>query len=361
MGKQSEWVMRKYFFPVLFISLLIFPADAFAGSKTKAQVLSYMASLPSQSSKKVLSGQFIGWCGEIDSGLFDRINSISGHYPGLMSGNYAAWGGCSSSSTIINTVNTHLKAHWAAGGLVEVAWHAFNPATMSWDHDTNVNLVDLVTNGTTTNTNWKSMLDVVATGLADLRDAGVVVIFRPFLEMNGYPNTGFWWAGEDGTQYRNMWIYTYNYLTTTKGLNNLLWMFAPDASGLDPSTWYPGSSYVDLVGVDYYSSSGRFQQASQYSYLTGLGKPFAMAEIGQCDYSGSGCDAKDSTYIITDLNDGMPNAIYWSNWNSVWALDNHNNLSTLLSDPRVINRDDNPSGDTDQSKKPSSPARVLIQ
>lgn len=364
MGIQSERFMRKYLLPVLFILVFIFPADASAGPKTRAQVLSYLASLPSQSNKKVLSGQFIGWCGGIDAGLFDRIHSISGKYPGLMSANYSPFSGCGSASNLISGPNSYLKTFWAAGGLVEVAWHAFNPVTMSWDHSTNVDLVELVTNGTTTNTNWKSMLDTVATALGDLQDNGVVVIFRPFLEMNSYPNTGFWWAGEDGTQFRNMWIYTYNYLTTTKGLHNLLWVFAPDATGLDPSPWYPGGAYVDIVGVDYYSSSGTFSQPSSYSYLTGLGKPFALTEIGQCDFSGSGCTAKDSTNIITGIKNNMPSTVYWSNWNDVWALDYHNNLPALLSDPWVVNRDDNPSGTllpSGQNKLPVSPRGITIQ
>ena len=368
MGKRSAQGMKRYWLPILFILLLIFPADVSAASKTKAQVLSYLASLPSQSNKKVLSGQFIGWCGEIDTGLFDRIHSISGAYPGLMSANYTPWSGCGSAPNLISGPNSYLKAHWAAGGLVEVAWHAYNPVTLSWDHSTNVDLVQLVTNGTTTNTNWKSMMDTVAAALGDLQNNGVVVIFRPFLEMNSNPNTGFWWAGEDATQFRNMWIYTYNYLTTTKGLTNLLWVFAPDATGLNPSPWYPGTAYVDIVGLDYYSSSGSFPQPSVYSYLAGLGKPFALTEIGQCDFSGSNCAAKDSTNIITSIKNNMPSSVYWSNWNEMWALDYHDNLSALMSDAWVVNRGDNPSGAATiappapvQTKTPVSPAGISVQ
>ena len=51
MGKQFEQAMKKYFLPAWFILLIIFSADASAGSKTKAEVLSYITSLPSQSDK----------------------------------------------------------------------------------------------------------------------------------------------------------------------------------------------------------------------------------------------------------------------------------------------------------------------
>lgn len=365
MGKQSEQVMKKYLLPVMFILLLIFPSDASAEAKTKAQVLSYLTSLPSQSSKKVLSGQFIGWCGEIDSGLFDRIHSISGKYPGLMSANYTPWHGCGSAE-FINGANSMLKTHWAAGGLVDVSWHPFNPATGNWGNEV-CNLVDLVTNGTGTNTNWKAMLDVVAAGLQDLKDSGVVVIFRPFVELN---SVGWlWFSGKDAKQFQNMWIYTYNYLTTTKGLTNLIWAFSTNPYWGSGTEYYPGSSYVDIVGLDYYpygwdGNWDRFPYLHEYADLSALGKPFALMELGQCPGDSTGCAAKDSTYVITDIKNNFPNTVWWSNWNAHWALDQQYNLSTLLSDPLVITRDDKPSGATvvsGQSKKPSSPAGILIQ
>jgi len=309
-------------------------------ARTKAEVLAYLASLPSRSSKRTLSGQFIGWCGGEDSTLFDRIHASAARYPAVMSGNYANFG-CTTAADLISNTNAYLKVHWAAGGLVEVGWHADNPVTMSWNNSTSVNFIDLVTNGTTTNTNWKTLMDRVATALADLRDSGVVVIFRPLHQMNG---NWFWWGAKDGTKFKNAWIYTYDYLTTTKGLNNLLWGFAFDWNGGSASTWYPGSSYVDIVGVDYYSSSGNVGVPSNYSYLTGLGKPFAFTEMGQCDPSGSGCTAKDSNLIITGIKANAPATVYWSNWDEVWSLDYHNNVPKLLNDPWVVNREDNPSG-----------------
>ncbi len=78
MGNQSEQGMKKYLLPVLFILLLIFPADASAGSKTRAQVLSYLTSLPSQSNKKVLSGQRTGFLNDSVNGHDNHGNDIFG-------------------------------------------------------------------------------------------------------------------------------------------------------------------------------------------------------------------------------------------------------------------------------------------
>ena len=363
MGKFYGQSRKKYVLTVMFLSLISFSFDAFAGAKTKSEVLSYLNSLPSQSSKKVLSGQFIGWCGEVDPGMFDRIHTASGHYPAVMSGNYARFGECSSSSGLISGVNSNLKTHWAAGGIVEVGWHADNPVTMSWDHGTAVNLVDLVTNGTSTNTNFKALLDEVAVGLQDLKDANIVVIFRPFLEMNG---DWFWWGDQDGTQFKNAWIYMHNYLVNTKGLTNLLWAFAYDSSGgTAASTYYPGSAYVDIVGMDYYPSSqtGRMSSLSNYSYLTGLGKPFAFTEFGQCNYLG--CPSpQNNAYQIDDIKTYAPSAVYWSNWNETWSMDYNSNVSALMNDPSVVTREDSPSQSaavSSQSKKPSPPSGFTIK
>ena len=362
MGKYHEQSMKKYLLSLLFISLLLFPADTFAGAKTKIEVLSYMTSLPSQSSKKILSGQFIGWCTENDT-LFTNIYAKSGKYPALMSGDYADFG-CPTGADLI-TYNAYLKAHWAAGGLIEVAWHADNPVTMEWDHTTPVNLVDLIKNGTTTNTNWKAMMDRVAIGLQDLKDNGVVVIFRPFLEMNG---DWFWWGNKDGTEFKNAWIYTYNYLTTTKGLNNLLWAFSYNNNyGAAASTYYPGYSYVDITGVDAYpeSQTGEIGAISDYSYLSGLGKPFALTEVGVCNYLG--CPSPQNlSDIISDIKTYAPNSIYWNNWDDTWSMDYGTNVSTLLNDPWVVNRSDNPSGaagsgPTIQNRRPSPPSGFSIQ
>jgi beta-mannanase len=35
-------------------------------------------------------------------------------------------------------------------------------------------------------------------------------------------------------------------------LHNLLWIYAPDQSASNPSIYYPGDNYVDIVALDVY-------------------------------------------------------------------------------------------------------------
>ncbi len=44
----------------------------------------------------------------------------------------------------------------------------------------------------------------------------------------------------------------FNYFTNTKQLHNILWVYSPDQSRTNPSMYYPGDSYVDIVALDVY-------------------------------------------------------------------------------------------------------------
>jgi len=318
-------------------------ADPNATEKTNV-VLAYLKSLPSKSDKKVLSGQFFGWMYSEDPELFPRIHQMSGKYPAIMSGNYADFGG---EWGDFSTTNSLLVNHWNSGGLVEVAVHIDNPVTGTWELSTYVDLVQLVTPGTMLNNRWNTELDRIATGLSELQNNGIVVLFRPLLEMNG---DWFWWGARNGTEFKNLWIYAFDYLTERKNLHNLLWVYALNANTGDTLTYFPGDQYVDVVGVDYYSSSGNFPTAYEYQTLKNLGKPFAPTELGQCDPSGENCPSADSRKIINSIKQNMPDAVYWSNWEDVWALDRQSHLSDLFSDPWVISR-----GEIDLGSPPHAP------
>jgi mannan endo-1,4-beta-mannosidase len=44
----------------------------------------------------------------------------------------------------------------------------------------------------------------------------------------------------------------FNYLTNTNNLHNILWVYSPDQSRANRTTYYPGSSYVDIAALDVY-------------------------------------------------------------------------------------------------------------
>ncbi len=52
--------------------------------------------------------------------------------------------------------------------------------------------------------------------------------------------------------YKSVWMDLFNYMTNTKNLHNLLWIYSPDQGAPNPSMYYPGDDYVDIVALDVY-------------------------------------------------------------------------------------------------------------
>ena len=144
---------------------------------------------------------------------------------------------------------------------------------------------ELVTEGTELNNQWKLQADNIAGYLKQLRDANIPVLWRPYHEMNG---VWFWWCnhpGEDG--FKKLWIMMYDYFTNHHKLNNLLWVWNPNAPRDIPGDeafsyemFFPGVEYVDVLTADVYAQD--YKQSHHDDLLElGGGKLIALGEIGQ--------------------------------------------------------------------------------
>ena len=87
-----------------------------------------------------------------------------------------------------------------------------------------------------------------------------------------------------GPQFVNLWKYTFNYLTSTKGLTNIIWLMP--FSGSPNAAYYPGKAFVDIGGPDEYSkpanlltftASGNYNPAAN---IFGSSMPIALHETG---------------------------------------------------------------------------------
>lgn len=330
-------------------------ADPLATQKTKA-VLNYLSNLPTGTSNRIISGQFeeINSYGSGMSNDIAGIYSKTGKYVGMMGRDYR-WDNANSANNLIISYSN-------SGGLITISDHFDNPATGgdAWD-TSNVDFTQLITNGTTSNNRFKGYLDSLSTNLGNLQNNNVVALFRPFHEMNG---SWFWWGGKDPQQYKNLWIYTFNYLTQTKGLHNLLWVYSSNGD-LD-LTYYPGSQYVDVVGVDLYGTGSAISKVSGYDQLTSLGKPFGLTEWGTCGggvtWTPSACSPSDISGIGAGIRQNMPKTVFWMAWNGVYSMNYNNGVSALLSDPWVITRDEiSLSGGPSDTTPPSAPTNLRIR
>ncbi|WP_354642687.1 glycosyl hydrolase [Kitasatospora camelliae] len=323
------------------------PADAGATPRTRA-VLDWLGHLPDRGlTHRTASGFFAGYSGADtpESGKdfaaqYRQVAELAdrtGQFPAVLACDYASgWTPAPNPApTRIDTgCNQALIDHARAGGLVSVSVHLPNPvAGAPWRGPLPAqDFRSLTDPATPAGQAWRAELDRIADGLQTLADAGVPVLFRPFHEMNG---DWFWWGGQAPADFTALWRSTYDHLTGTRGLHNLLWVYAPDCGRGDPTDHYVGKAYADVVGLDCYSNSPSTIGTAGYERLLGLGKPFAFTEIGPG--SGSGGTFDYATWAAA-LHDRFPRTSYFLAWNGEWSPARNLNGAALMNDPWTVNR-----------------------
>jgi mannan endo-1,4-beta-mannosidase len=318
------------------------PANPNATTNTRS-VLEYLSNLPTGESNRIVSGEFLGAQGDGGSAVslsdVEGLHDKTGQWVGLIGADYFGWTAGQASSEVVDNVNSFLTDYWNAGGLVAMEMHVYNPFTggHSWDTGS-VDLVALITEGNEVNTAWMAELDRIAAGIQKLQDAGVVLLWRPFHELNG---GWFWWGNRDATQFQNVYKHMFDYFTDVKQLNNVLWVYNVWVGSGNITAYYPGPEYVDIVSLDGYSN-GIAGWAGDYDQLQTLGKPFAIAELGSGSALGGGDANYDLSGFIADIKSTLPNTSYWMQWENTWSMNNGNNPSGLLNDDWVVNRDELP-------------------
>lgn len=107
------------------------------------------------------------------------------------------------------------------------------------------------------NEKYNRFLDMIAdfaSACVDVEGEKIPMIFRPFHEANG---SWFWWGKDFQTdeEYIALFRYTIDYLMGVKGVDNFVVAYSPNGpieGDEDYLQRYPGDSYVDILGLDYY-------------------------------------------------------------------------------------------------------------
>ncbi len=175
----------------------------------------------------------------------------------------------------------------AAGGLVTMSWHERNPVEICPRGEfyecakkamTAATLRAVLTKGTPENRLWLADVDAVAKVLGDLRKRGIVVLFRPYHEMNG---GWFWWGKQDA--FPELWDALYDELALRHKLDNLIWVWSSDRDTPDAKRYFPLRHKPDIVGIDVYENDPDSPKyAACRANVTALGgsAPFALTEVG---------------------------------------------------------------------------------
>jgi mannan endo-1,4-beta-mannosidase len=218
------------------------------------------------------------------------------------------------------------------------------------------NYEELFTPGTEPYKRWRATLSGIADGLQELRDAGVVVLWRPLHEVNG---DFFWWSfGQNDERvraehYNRLWRDMFEYFSETRELNNLLWVFAPNVQVneiVKPVLhYYPGDDVVDIVGLDFYDNSlDGLNINNSYSDLVSTGKPIGLTEIGPAFWFFAHPRGKwDTRMVVNTIREKYPEIryfAYWHGWSSFMfkakmGIVENAHAAEMLDDPWVVTLD----------------------
>jgi mannan endo-1,4-beta-mannosidase len=310
-------------------------ANPNANARARA-LLKYFHSLEGRAEKGLVSGQFLNFGNGANLRLMEEVHERTGRWPAMIGVDYADF----PTGGLTHRAPNQASIEYAKlGGIVHVSAHLYNPANTNRGglRDKGVDFASLLDTNSPTHARWMKQLDELVAGLQELEDAGLVVLWRPFHEMNG---GWFWWGAHEPEVFIRVWRHMFDYFTTHKKLDNLLWVYGPN-HGENTAAYYPGDRYADLIGLDAYTDLVDTNHIKGYAEITRIKKPFGFTEYGP---HGPQNPPGDYDYLrfLEGIRKDFPRTVFFMSWNARWSLARNVNTRELLSHPLVVNREDLP-------------------
>ena len=304
------------------------PEPATLQASAEAQkVLSYLKSIQGQ---KMLAGHHVmyGRMKERDLGF---IVDATGKYPGLIEfeGGIFARKYHDDYTSVQKQLVKDAIAYWKAGGLIAICWHWGNPLESRNTYPGTKIKFDIEAafkEGTDEHRAMIKDLDVTADMLKELRDANVPVLWRPLHEICG---GWFWWSMQGEENAERLWRFIYTYYTEHHKLDNLIWVYSYSQNMR--TGWFPGSGYLDVVGVDIYRE-GQQDERENFDKISSVAgtRPVALSE---CDMIPDPDVMKERGFLWT----------WFTTWHSRWLRKNDpDDLKRIYRHELVLTRDELP-------------------
>ena len=288
------------------------PAPVMPGaSQATKDVLCYLYDIYGT---KVLSGQQdCHW--SQSPGDIGHIHNVTGKYPAIVGGDM-----------LYDNVVTQAVAQWNAGGLSMIRYHMGLPDEAdSYESSLKTtDLADTLTPGTARYNGLMQKFDHAAARLQTLKDAGVVVLWAPFHEVQ--PEGWFWWPKGTPEQLRALWHLMFDNFSA-RGLDNIIWLFA--YSHNPHEDWLPDEGTFDLAGPDTYADNPPFvSMFGKTRWIVGPSRPIPLHETGLIVDPAEMFDGNQAPWVL------------FSVWCAEWLLDNTDaSLQRAYAHPSTINRD----------------------
>jgi mannan endo-1,4-beta-mannosidase len=323
-----------------------------AATPDAQSLLKWFKELPTRDAKRVVSGQQID---DITAASYEqfigKLATRTGKHPAMVGVMVRdAWSRADSRI---------LVDHWKRGGLITMDIHPTNPwnpvggPSSAWVPDAKAAKPDLRTllatsDSTPQRTLWRAQLEKLGDLVEEMASAGAVVLLRPLHEGNG---SWFWW-GQDmasrRTFARDLYRDVFYYVTQTRKLHNVLWVYSPGASWDGPAlSYYPGHEYVDMVCPTRYDDDmlmlGERKGESpnnDYKDIVSTGKPVGFGECGPSSKLDGSWDARTIINRIRQIYPAMTYFHVWHGWeNKIMELAKDKYTEELMNDPWVITRE----------------------
>jgi hypothetical protein len=275
----SKSRMKKAFIILLLNACLVIPAHSAtpvnpAAIPDAGKVLNYLVQV--KNSNKILSGQHTeDYRGDDELVYARHMFDLTGKWPALIGLDFYHISGAPHPGLLVQTAIDYYRR----GGLVTLMWHQPNPnGGNAWQGMSQADFDQMVIPGTAMYNKWLAQIESIVPYLTQLRDSGIVILWRPYHEMNG---GWFWWGAKGGTSFNKLWANMYDLFTNQYHLDNLLWVWGP-FNTVD-AQYYP-AQYCDVGGFDFYTGNKTdgawVGQNSALGQIMGT-KPYAITESGQ--------------------------------------------------------------------------------
>lgn len=318
------------------------------GARDKASVLAMIAN-----ASGVIVGQHAGynlWSISSSDSQFNyaynvtNIYNTTGKWPAMLGISY---GTENYTAAEIKQLNAYAIAYWQAGGLVEIDHMPRNPWTGGDQWDLNRGrLIELVTPGNAAYNAWNTELDKVHAGFIELRDAGVVVLWRPMSEMTYIDSE--WYNLKSSEWNANPAQATADFVAVWRDMyqrfadcSNLIWVYgaANNQWSVDADALWPGDDVVDIAGMSLYESKPALDTTA-LGLLARHGKPLAFTEFG-----GPSLDGNQDLMVRLAMLKTYPQikyVLFWHSWASDGMMDisHEKNASAFMNDSWIITRDE---------------------
>jgi hypothetical protein len=203
-------------------------------------------------------------------GIYKGGPASQGQHPNILN-EYYAWGDTS--------IGSFLSSSRSQGATPFIELEPWTTASYS---NCSVSMSGIASN----NSSDVSYEKAIGTAIANFGHPVILTFAHEFNVSGQYPWSPGGGCGTTPSSWIAAWKAVVTAVNSTAG-QNAYWMWAPgaDTGGTtqSPAPWWPGSNYVDMVGVDGYPNT---QWGSQFGTFSGLFGP-VFSEIRNVGWSGS--------------------------------------------------------------------------